>query len=278
MFQRARKAYYSSDLSGLTKSLLVHALVLAVAVLGFGSLSSEKLRLPDASPKSESTRPVIAKLVSQVITKPEQVVKSKKHSESHMEITDKPTEPEQAKSNEVMTEAPFVNRQVSLVPPHRNEPNILPESQKTTIEIEPDFTFNNNSYMERFSEPDDANLFYIGVAKDLKLHELNAYKAIQEQALETFNKSKTTVEIDLDVRKYLSAVHERMERLAINVECDSFSGGALAIVSSLLTGTFSSSGLQISKSANGNVSMNRVRCRSAEYDAFIQRRLNKNMR
>ncbi|WP_026294478.1 hypothetical protein, partial [Salinimonas chungwhensis] len=120
------------------------------------------------------------------------------------------------------------------------------------------------------------DIFATKASKDLGAFNQHAFETLMHHDIRVIQKQKISPDLDIPVRTYRDDDHERMEKLAITVDCNSIKGSTLTLVSRLLNGTLGTN--QNSQSAsvlNSSASVDRIRCSNTDIDQFIQRRLNK---
>ena len=158
------------------------------------------------------------------------------------------------------------------------QPKIEKNVQFDSLKGEHDnqFRFEVDTNTPSNDQETQVDIFETKASKDLGAYNQQAFETLMHHDIRVIQKQKISPDLDIPVRTYRDDDHERMEKLAITVDCNSMRGSTLTLVSRLLNGTLGTNQNSQSASAHNSLaSVDRIRCSKTDIDQFIQRRLNK---
>ena len=267
-----KKEPKNSDLKSFSLSIVFHTALVIFALLGFDSLP------PNFT--DEPISPIKAILYVPVIQK-ETNTETLQSLQNESEIALPTKRPIQSTNRKIMesTAIPVTSSENS-----RNvdtaliiQPKIEKSVQLDSLKGEHDnqFRFDVDPNTPSNVQETRVDIFATKASKDLGAFNQQAFETLMHHDIRVIQKQKISPDLDIPVRTYRDDDHERMEKLAITVDCNSMRRSTLTLVSRLLNGTLGTNQNSQSASAhNRSASADRIRCSQTDIDQFIQRRLN----
>ena len=268
-----KKEPKNSDLKSFSLSIVFHTALVIIALIGFNSLPPNFTEKPSSPIKANLYVPVIQKE-----TNAETLLSSQ--NESEIELPTK--RPIQSTNRKIMesTKIPVTssentrNVDTALIIQPKIEKNVQFDSLKG--EHDNQFRFEVDTNTPSNDQETQVDIFETKASKDLGAYNQQAFETLMHHDIRVIQKQKISPDLDIPVRTYRDDDHERMEKLAITVDCNSMRGSTLTLVSRLLNGTLGTNQNSQSASAHNSLaSVDRIRCSKTDIDQFIQRRLNK---
>ena len=262
----------NSNLKNFSLSIVFHIALVIIALLGFNSLPPNFTEKPSSPIKAILYVPVIQK---------EANAKTLLSSQNESEIALPNKRPIQSTNRKIMESnktpvAPSENtRNVdsALIIQPKIERNVQIDSLKG--EDGNQFRFEGDTNTSSNAQEARVDIFATRASKDIGAFNQEAFETLMPHDIRVIQKQKISPNLDIPARTYRDDDHERMEKLAITVDCNSIRGSTITLVSQLLNGTLGTNQNSQSASAhNSSVSFDRIRCSKTDIDQFIQRRLN----
>ncbi|MDB2330214.1 hypothetical protein N9V74_00725 [Alteromonas sp.] len=269
----SKKKPKNSDIKSFSLSIIFHTLLAIIALLGFNSLPPNVTEKPSSPIKAILYVPVTQRETNtETLLSPQNVFKIALPTKRPIEQTDhkimeSPQIPVTSSEN-------ISNVDSSLIIQPKIEPNVQFDSLKGELDIK--FSLEVDTKMPSNDQEIRVDIFATKANKDLGAFNRQAFETLMHHDIRAIQKLKISPDLDIPARTYRDDEHERMENLAITVDCNSIRGGTLTLVSQLLNGTLGKNQNYESASAHKSVaSVDRIRCSKIDIDRFIQRRMNK---
>lgn len=269
----SKKELKNSDLKSFSLSIVFHIALIVIVLLGASSLPPNFTEKPSSPIKAILYAPVIQKEANA-----KALLRSQNESETLL-----PTKrPIQSTNRKIMdsTKIPVASSantrnvdSASIIQP-MIERNVQSGSLKSEDDIQ--FRFEVDTNTSSNVREARVDIFATKASKDLGAFNQQAFETLMHHDIRVIQKQKISPDLDIPVRNYRDDDHERMEKFAITVDCNSMRGSTLILVSRLLNGTLGTNqSSQLASAHNSSASVDRIRCSKTDIDQFIQRRLNK---
>ncbi|WP_421131630.1 hypothetical protein [Alteromonas sp. A079] len=267
------------DLRGFSLAIIFHAVLIAIALFGFNSVPLNFTEKPNSPINATLYVPVIQKETNVETTlspqneseialptkRPVQSTSQNKRESIQIPVTSS----ENTKNvSSALLSQPKIEMDVRNGPEHAQFDSLNSESgHQFRFEID-------KSRLSNDQETRD-DIFATKAIRDLDAFNQKLFETLMQQDIQVMQKLRISPDLDIPVRTHLNDDKERMEDLAIAVDCDSISGGTLILVSRLLNGTLGTNrNSQTASAHNSATSFDRIKCPKTDIDQFIQRRLN----